>query len=575
MMILQLRIQNFAIIEDIQIEFDEGLNVVTGETGAGKSILLDALGVLLGERASTDYIRHGMSKAEIEGLFCIKNDSHVKELLTENAIPIEGDKLCIRREITLQGKSTARINGQIVTTAVLKQIGEALVNFHSQHDHHQLLQVHRHLFWLDAFAGSPLKETLTAYQDKFSQYIQWKKQLEQMNRDEKELAQRIDLLRFQIDEIEEANLEIGEDERLQEEKTKLEHAEKILSNVYAAYSALADEQRALDWLGICMSHLEEVSALDKDLEHKFQQIEEAFYLLDELTRDLGSYADKNDFDPKQLERIEERLDVIFRLKRKYGDTIEAILNHYAKIKEELVHLENKETYQSDLMEKLIKQKDVLLDLAKQLTKQRKEAAHLLGKRVKTELSELHMEKAEFAVFVDDLSTQMEEDSLDLVGGELGMNEVEFMITTNPGEPLKPLAKVASGGELSRIALALRTVLAEIDEVNTLVFDEVDTGVSGRITQAIGEKLLHISKERQVLAITHHPQVASLAHCHFLIEKKVENQRTKTEVKKLTEEERIDELARMIGGELITETARLHAAEMRRLGKQIMYGQITP
>lgn len=574
-MILQLRIQNFAIIEDVHIEFDEGLNVVTGETGAGKSILLDALGVLLGERASTDYVRHGETKAEIEGLFSINHDQQVKELLSEFGIPVEDDVVIIRREITVQGKSTARINGQIVTSAILKQIGDALVNFHSQHDHHQLLQVHKHLFWLDAFAGLPVKQVLDEYQAKFSQYMQWKKQLEQMNRNEKEMAQRIDLLRFQIQEIEEANLEIGEDERLQEEKLKLEHAEKILTNVYAAHSALADEQRTLDWLGICMSHLEEVASLDKDLEHKFQQIEETFYLLDELTRDLGSYADKNDFDPKQLEHIEERLHLIYHLKRKYGDTIESILNHYHNIKQELAQLENKETYQSELTEQLLKAKDEIVRIAKSLTTLRKEAAIILANRVKSELADLHMEKAEFEVYVDDLSNMMEEDSLDIVGGELGMNEVEFLITTNPGEPLKPLAKVASGGELSRIALALRTVLAEIDQVSTLVFDEVDTGVSGRITQAIGEKLLHISKDRQVLAITHHPQVASLSHTHFLIEKKIENQRTKTEVKKLTEEERIQELARMIGGQEITSTARLHAAEMRRLGKQVMCGQITP
>ncbi len=570
-MILQLRILNFAIIEELQIEFHEGLNVLTGETGAGKSILLDALGLLLGERGSTDFIRHGQNKAEIEGLFSFKNNTNVSQRLNEIGIKCDDETIVIRRDITLQGKSISRINGQLVTLSMLKNIGEALVNFHSQHDHHQLLQSHRHLFWLDAFAANRLQEPLIEYKQMYRNFMKARKEFDQLNRNEKELAQRLDLLRYQINEIEQSELNNGEDVQLLEEKNKLVHSEKINNSVIGAYSALADEHRALDWLGVTMSHLEDVLHLDPELQNTFQQIEESFYILDEITRELGSYSDKNEFDANTLNEIEERLHIINSLKRKYGESIEEILVYKDSIKGEFEQLENRETAQAELSSRLIKLRSELIFKAKNITELRREAAEFFIAAVKGELDDLHMENAQFDIQITDLSNEMAEGSFDIAGGEYGMNEVEFLITTNPGEPLKPLSKVASGGELSRLALALRTVLARIDDVDTLVFDEVDTGVSGRITHAIGEKLLRISTDRQLLAITHHPQVASLADSHLLIEKTVIGNRTKTKVIKLNEDERVFELARMIGGSQVSSSAKLHAAEMRRLGKQIKMG----
>lgn len=426
-MILQLRITNFAIIEELQIEFHEGFNVLTGETGAGKSILLDALGLLLGERGSTDFVRHGQNKAEIEGLFSFDKDSVVHLRLQELGIESEDETIIIRRELTNQGKSTSRINGQLVTITMLRQIGEALVNFHSQHDHQQLLQTYRHLFWLDAFAGKTMHDTLYDYQQLYRTFSKKRKEYEDLSQNEKEIAQRIDLLKYQINEIGQATLEIGEDERIKEEKNRLVHAEKIIKNVYGAYSALADEQRALDWLGVAMAHLEEITHLDPELNKKFQQIEETFYILDDLTRELNSYSDKNEFDPDKLEALDDRLHTINSLKRKYGESIQAILEYQNQIKQELNQLENRDTVLHDLLKQLNEIKIKMIQTAKNLTLLRREAAQLLKTEVKHELADLHMEKAEFVVHIKDLSTDISDAPLEIAGSEYGMNEVESLL----------------------------------------------------------------------------------------------------------------------------------------------------
>lgn len=567
-MIVELMIRNFAIIEELRIQFHEGFNVLTGETGAGKSILLDAFGMLLGARGSSESVRHGQKKAEIEGLFMFNKNSKVICKLEELGIQCADEMIVIHRDLTDQGKSICRINGQLVTISMLRELGDAMVNFHSQHDHHLLLQPHRHLFWIDAYAGNELDDAVKEYQKLYRGYVKARKELEHLARNEKEMAQRIDLLRYQLEEIQQADLDIGEDERLSEDKNRLVFSEKINLNVKRAYAALADEHKTLDWLGMAMAHLEEIAHLDPVLKEKFEQIEEAFYLLDEITRDLGHYADQIEYDENKLTMIEERIHQINNLKRKYGDTITAILEYAATIEEELEQLENRDALLISLTEQLQEMRSDLFLEAKTLSQLRINAAQNFAEEIMRELRDLHMESADFRVHVEDWSKDQSNDTLDLPGGENGMNHIEFLISTNPGEPVKPLAKIASGGELSRIALSIRTVIARLDDVETLVFDEVDTGVSGKVSQAIGEKLLRISFDRQVLAITHHPQVASLADAHFLIEKKIEGERTRTEVVVLNEEERIHELARMIGGEEISSSARIHAAEMRRLAKQL-------
>jgi DNA repair protein RecN (Recombination protein N) len=568
LVIVELTIRNFAIIEELRINFHEGFNVLTGETGAGKSILLDALGLLLGNRASSEWVRHGAKKAEIEGLFFIGNHTKVIEKLKELGIETDDEMLVIRRDLTDQGKSICRINGQLATISMLRELGDLLVSLHSQHDHQHLLQPHRHLFWLDEYAGPELAAALKEYKKLYQSFHKLRKELEFLSQNEKEMVQRIDLLKFQAEEIQQAALEVGEEERLLEEKNRLTHSEKISHHVQGAHEALAGEHKTLDWLGMAMGYLEEVSNLDPYLKHKFQQIEESFYLLEDITRELGNYLDRIEFDEKKLMSIEDRIHTINGLKRKYGDSIMAILEYAASIEEELEQLENRDVLLNNLYEELKEARIDLLLESKEITRLRKQAAAKLEEAVKKELMELYMDKVQFRVHIEDLSTDFPENSMDIPGGEYGMNEVEFLIATNPGEPLKPLAKVASGGELSRLALALRTVLARIDEVGTLVFDEVDTGVSGKVSQGIGQKLLRISKDRQVLAITHHPQVASLADAHYLIEKKVDGNRTKTSLQLLDEDERTLELARMIGGTEISSSARIHAAEMRRLGKEL-------
>lgn len=574
-MILQLRIINFAIIEELQIEFHEGFNVLTGETGAGKSILLDALGVLLGERASADFVRHGQNRAEIEGLFSLVDHVLPAAILNELGIPFEDNMVIIRREITNQGKSTARINGQLVTLSMLKQVGDVLVNFHSQHDHHQLLQENQHLFWLDSYAGSQLNALLSDYKSNYNFFVTKKKEYTTFTQDEKEMAQRIDLIQFQLNEIEQSHLEIGEDEKLMEEKNKQIHAEKIIKNVHGAYISLKEEHKSLDWLSVALSHLEEVATVDSWVHSKFQQMEEAFYILDDIASELNNYHEGLEFDPNRLDNIEDRLHTIYTLKRKYGQTIQDILTHKENISNELDKIVNRDVMIDQLMADLMNTKQSIVLLAHELTKRRMEISEQFVREMKIELNELHMENAQFVVNVKDLSSDLDPTSFDLVGNEFGMNEIEFMISTNPGEPIKSLSKVASGGELSRLALAMRTVLAQVEQVNTLVFDEVDTGVSGRITHAIGEKLLRISKDRQVLAITHHPQVASFADTHFLIEKRVEGNRTKTSISQLTKEEQTLELARMIGGNEVTSSGIAHATELLRLAEEVKRGNELP
>lgn len=570
-MIVELTIKNLAVIKEVTIAFQKGLNILTGETGAGKSILIDAIGFLLGGRGSSEYVRHGEKRAEIEALFEITPDHPVLQLLSQLGIEAPDDEMLIlRRDITAQGKSICRINGQLVTLATLKEVGPWLVNIHGQHEHQSLMQADRHLTWLDSFAGEELKQCKEEFTQVYKEYRTARAEYVKFAKNEQQMVQRQDMLSFQLQEIAEADLRPLEDEELIREKNRLMNSEKLFKGIEDAYLALTGEQASLDWVGLSLSHIETISGLDEGLQQILSQMESAFYQLEESARTLRAYRDELEFNPYRLEELDERLGEINRLKRKYGKSVEEILEYAAEIEDELDSIENREERLEALSRRV---KELAQDLALEsveLSKQRQQTANVLAHQIENQLKDLHMEKAKFFVEVrqhEDMQG-IHIDGRRLKVTSTGIDEVEFMISPNPGEPLRPVAKIASGGELSRIMLGMKTILAELEPIDTLIFDEVDTGVSGRAAQAIAEKLVAISRHKQVLCITHLPQMACMADAHLFISKKATDEETQTLVALLEEKGRIDELARLMGGVEVTETTRKHAREMLRMARQI-------
>ncbi|RXT13797.1 DNA repair protein RecN [Ammoniphilus sp. CFH 90114] len=569
-MIVELTIKNLAVIKHVTIPFQTGLNILTGETGAGKSILIDAIGFLLGGRGSADYVRYGEKKAEIEALFEVEQDHPLFELLPQLGIePPDDGMLILKRDITAQGKSICRINGQLVTLATLKEVGPWLVNIHGQHEHQSLMDADRHLNWLDAFAGEELRSSKEEYGQVYRDYRTARSEYIKFAKNEQHLAQRQDMLAFQLQEITEANLQPLEDEEMMKGKIRLVNGEKLYKGIDDAYSSLTGEHASLDWVGLALSNLESITAYDESLNEIQVQLEAAFFQLEEVARSLRSYRDSLDFDPFRLQEIEDRLGEIQRLKRKYGKSVEEILEYAASIEDELDSIVNRE-------ERLVALKGRVKDLAQdlaieavELSTQRQIAAAHLSLKIEEQLKDLHMEKAKFSI---EVRYQDDQQGIEVNGSkvrvkETGIDEVEFMISPNPGEPLRPVAKIASGGELSRIMLGMKAILADLEPIGALIFDEVDTGVSGRAAQAIAEKLVAVSRNKQVLCITHLPQMACMADAHFYISKTASDTETMTRVEYLTEAERVNELARLLGGVEVTETTRNHAREMLKLAEQ--------
>ncbi|SEN22234.1 DNA repair protein RecN [Lihuaxuella thermophila] len=561
-MLRELSIRQFAIIEEIQLRFEEGFHVLTGETGAGKSILIDALGLVAGGRASSEFVRHGADKAEVEALFELSPSHPVRPVLAEWGIEEDPDSLIIRREITATGKSTCRINGRIVTLSMLKQIGKKLLDISGQHEHQSLLDVDEHLELLDQFGGEQIFSIRRKYERVFEQYQQLSKELDRLNLNQKEIAQRIDLLEFQKDEIQSAELVPGEDEELEQERNRLAYSEKLITHSAKAYDHLYGEQEGLDHLQAALSHLEEILPLDETLSPVYETIQTCTYQLEEAVRELSRYRDQLEFDPNRLNEVEERLHLIQQLKRKYGDTIEDILRHGEQVERELEQLMHRDERQAELKEKIDQLYVQMESLAKELTMIRKKVATELEAKVEQELADLNMASTVFHVaFYPDAYRTARFTSA-------GQDLIEFQIAPNPGEPLRPLAKIASGGELSRIMLALKCIFADIEGIHTLIFDEIDTGVSGRAAQAIAEKVAVLAKKNQVLCVTHLPQVACMADFHFYISKESLNEKTRTHVELLASQDRTLELARMLGGVEVTRTTREHAEEMLRLAKKV-------
>ncbi|HEX7056107.1 MAG TPA: DNA repair protein RecN [Bacilli bacterium] len=570
-MLKELSIRNLAVIESVQLRFSHGFHVLTGETGAGKSIIIDALGLIAGARGSADLVRFGCEKAEIEASFECAKAHPVWEELARLGIPASPDELLIiRREVTAQGKSSARVNGQMVNLAMLREIGERMVNIHGQHEHQSLLKTERHIELLDNYGGPDLSAAKEKYRSLYRAYAETAKELAHLRTAAMQGLQMADLYRFQCEEIAAAGLKIGEDELLAEEKRKLANAEKLAAAIAGAYDTLNGNGRALEAAAQAMAQVEAAAEFDKGaLMPLLEQLQNAYYQLEDAAFQLRDYRENLEFNPERLEQIEERLNTIYGLKRKYGGSIAAILEHYDKTAKELDMIENKDERIRQLEERSARELADLANAAERLSALRKNAAANLSKDIIAQLRDLQMEKAGFAVHI----TRIEEPGGVNVNGTAvkfsqdGWDSVEFLISANPGEPLKSLSKIASGGELSRIMLALKTIFAGMESIPVLVFDEVDTGVSGRAAQAIAEKLADLAKGFQVFCITHLPQVACAADQHFLILKEVSGDRTYTRVEPLSEQGRVQELARMLGGVEITETTLHHASEMLRMAKE--------
>ncbi|MCF1684628.1 DNA repair protein RecN [Tetragenococcus halophilus] len=552
-MLLELSIENFAIIKQLHLTFHKGMTALTGETGAGKSIIIDAMGLLAGGRGSTDYIRQGKQKCVLEGLFELPKHSSFKVLLDDLGIDQRDELLIIQRDITSSGKSICRVNGRIVTLGNLKKIGAYLVDIQGQNEHQDLLQAEKHLQLVDSFGSQSFKDQLTDYQKKYDEYRELEKRVRAIQENEQSYIQRIDMLNFQKKEIEEADLQTDEEEKLVEERDKLANFQKIVDAFAKSHEILAGESgNSLDGIGEAAQEIQEVAYLDKEYEQINENVQNAYYLLQDAAGEVSSILDQMELDEGRLEEVNARLEVIRQLKRKYGESIAAVLSYYEKISAELEQVDVTGNKLEEMQAALVQKYQNVWEIAESLHTQRKQIAQKLEKDILQELADLYLENTQFEVRFFGEKKELNRNGLD---------QLAFYLTTNPGEPLKPLAKVASGGELSRMLLALKSIFSKAQEKTSIVFDEVDTGVSGRVAQAIAEKISGIAYGSQVLCITHLPQVAAAGDYQYLISKEVQNGRTKTTVQEIDTTERVQEIARMLSGAEITDLTMENAKEM--------------
>ena len=549
-MLLEISIKNFAIIEAISLNFEKGMTVLTGETGAGKSIIIDAMNMMLGARATTDVIRHGASKAEIEGLFSVENSHALQMLFDEQGIEL-GDEIIIRREILQNGRSVSRVNGQMVNLSVLRSIGQYLVDIHGQHDQEELMRPQLHIQMLDGFGDADFLELKQAYQTNFDAYRKMRKQLLEIKKNQEEHKARIEMLEFQIAEIESAALQPGEDLKLNQERDKLLNHKNIADTLTNAYTMLDNEEfSSLANVRSAMNDMESLEEYDAEYREISTSLSESYYVLEDVAKRLEDIIEDLDFDGNRLMQVESRLDLIHAITRKYGGNVDDVLLYFEKIIEEY-NLLTGNNLSSEDMEAELKQLEVsLVDLATKLASARHNLAQQLEIEIQQELKDLYMDKARFQV-------QFTKGKFTREGNE----SVEFYISTNPGEDFKPLVKVASGGELSRLMLAIKSAFSRKEGKTSIVFDEVDTGVSGRVAQAIAQKIHKIGQNGQVLAISHLPQVIAIADYQFFIEKISNEHSTVSIVRMLTVEERVEEVAKMLAGENVTEAALSQAREL--------------
>jgi len=553
-LLIKLFIGNFALIDKLEIEFGAGLNVLTGETGAGKSIIIDAVGVLMGGQALAEYIRTGEDKAIVEGVFAFNGSHKVMEVLDEfGLLPDEDEFLIISREIVRTGKNVCRINGRQVNLSVFKEITGNLVDIYGQHHQQSLLDPQKHVLLLDEYQGGQVITVLEELANLFREVSDLKTKAEKMAENEKEQARLADMYRFQVSEIDKCNPATGEDSGLEAEKKILANAEKLAGLSHEAYELLYEGRpnSVTELLHEAVNRIKEICLLDEGMRSASDTLESAMYQIEETARDIKNYADRIDTDSGRLEEVEARLDLIRQLKRKYGDSIEEILKYREQIASSLSVIDNFDEEQSRNKESLSRAMSRYDIIASQLTGLREKAASGLRTRITSELKELNMPHVTFDVKISRKSTP----------GVKGYDDIEFLISPNKGEPLKPLAKIVSGGEVSRIMLAFKTILAKIDSIGTLIFDEVDTGIGGETIHAVARKLAFIGNDRQVICVTHSPVIAGCGERHFKISKLTDKSRTYTQVKALQKLERVQEIARMLAGEKATEITRKLAEEI--------------
>ncbi len=556
-MLSHVHVKNLALIDEVEMVFNDHLNILSGETGAGKSVLMGAVNMALGAKVSKDVIRQSADFALAELTFTNK-DPRVNDLLETLRIPVEDESIVISRRIT-PGRSVCRVNGEIVTAAALKQLGTMLIDVHGQHDHQSLLDKSKHLMILDRFIREPLKDKKEAMQAAWKNYSELKISYEsnQVNREERE--RRMAFIEFELNEIDKAHLISGEDEQLEASYQKMAHGRQLIEAVTEAHERTGydSDHAAGEQIGRALKALGNVEVYDSDIVPLTEQLTEIESYLNDFNRELSGYIDGISFDENDFREIEERLDVVNRMKSRYGGTIEAVLAYRDDLEAEFAHLKRYDEWITQLKEDLLESEAVLMKLSEEVSKIRKEHAKHLEKQIEDSLKDLNFMHVTFKIDIrrkDHFSAQ-------------GIDAVEFLVSTNPGEQVRPLAKVASGGELSRIMLGIKAILANIDDIPTLIFDEIDTGISGRTAQKVAQKMSIIAGNHQVLCITHLAQIAAMADSHYLIEKTENDGRAITDIRKLDNRASVRELARLMGGVEITEGILESAAEMKYLADE--------
>ncbi|HJU92287.1 MAG TPA: DNA repair protein RecN [Pyrinomonadaceae bacterium] len=545
-----LNISNIALIDDMQVEFESGLNLLTGETGSGKSIIVDALGVLIGGRFTSELLKSGTERGSIEGLFSVAPNAELEALL-ENAGLEPTNELIIRREISSTGRNKIFINNQLATHALLRDLRPFLVDIHGQGDQQTLFNPETHLELLDAFAGNAALRVEVA--DAYQRWTSLRRDLDSLRNDEAEKFQLVDTLKFQIAELERAQLSIGEGDRLDEERRRLANVEKLTTLCQSSYSRIyEDDDAALTRVRQSLKEVEELAECESSFKDYIEGLESARAVLEDLSFSLRDFSDHLEFSPSRLAEIEDRLAEISRLKRKYGGSIEAALDHLARSEDRLRQIETSDEREQELSSEIAAARESYLDRAGKLHKERVRAAKQFEKAVEKGIEEVALDQARFQVQVSDKVES---------AGHKGIDHTEFYFSANVGEEVKPLARVASGGEASRLMLVLKTVANGSQFPRTIVFDEIDTGIGGRVSEAVGLKLKKLSQTNQVLCVTHQPQIARFADSHLVVQKEALKGRTQVSVGKLDRAGRIEELARMLTGAEITDSARRHAKEL--------------
>lgn len=554
-MLQNLHVKNLALIEEAEVDFSEGLNILSGETGAGKSIIIGSINLALGEKVQKEMLRG--DSALVELIFSVTNERQKKQLAAQDVFP-EDDQVILSRKI-VNGRGVAKVNGESVPAAKVKEIASILIDIHGQHEHQSLLSKKKHLEILDDYAAEALIKPKEMLKNAYREYRALTEELQQASVDEEERLREISFLEYEIAEIENANLVIGEDETLELDFRRLSNGRKIMEAAAIAHTSTGGENgSASELIGRALREISNVSAYDTKLEEFEQQLLEIDNLLNDFNREIADYMDDTELDEERFANVEQRLDEVNRLKAKYGNDIAVILASFEEKQQKLMKLLDYDNYRKDLQKRVDKAREQLEAISENVSKIRKKYAKQLVAAATEALRDLNFLDVKFEM------------SFERTGDYTvnGYDDAEFLISTNPGEPVKPLGKVASGGELSRVMLAIKAVLADQDAVETLIFDEIDSGISGRTAQMVSEKMNVLGRNHQIICITHLPQIAAMADAHYLIEKSVQKQSTVSTIRELSEKESIDELARMLGGVEITETVRKNAKEMKELAHRM-------